>query len=84
MAAYGAAMSGAHRVLVPKNGQGSLGGSLAPRVWAAIDGIARYQERSILEIKETMFALLRQHHAEWTAFLRHCGESSWINRLAEG
>ena len=30
MAAYGAAMSGAHRVLVPENGQGSLGGSLVP------------------------------------------------------
>ena len=30
MAAYGAAMSMADRVLVPENGQGSLGGSLAP------------------------------------------------------
>lgn len=56
----------------------------APRVWAEKDGIARYQERSILEIREDMFALLRQHHMEWTAFLHHCGESSWVNRLAEG
>jgi hypothetical protein len=30
MAAYGAAMSNATRVLVPENGQGSLGGSLVP------------------------------------------------------
>ncbi len=30
MAAYGAAISGGHRVLVPENGQGSLGGSLVP------------------------------------------------------
>lgn len=56
----------------------------APRVWAEIEGIARYQERSIPEIKESMFELLRQHHAEWNAFLRHCGESSWVYRLAEG
>jgi hypothetical protein len=56
----------------------------APRVWAEIEGIARYQERSIPEIKEDMFALLRQHRAEWTEFLRHCGESSWVYRLAEG
>ena len=30
MAAYGAAISGGRRVLVPENGQGSLGGSLVP------------------------------------------------------
>lgn len=54
------------------------------RVWAEIEGIARYLRRPIQEIKDSMFAFLDQHRTEWAAFLAHCGESSWVNRLARG
>jgi hypothetical protein len=54
----------------------------AARVWAEIDGVARYQARAIQEVKNDMFALLQQHRSEWAAFLGHCGQSSWVTRLA--
>ena len=60
------------------------GTQAAPRIWAEIDGLARYQERSIQEVKEDMFSLLQQHRSEWNAFLDHCGTSSWVARLARG
>ncbi len=56
----------------------------ALRVWAEIDGVARYQRRPIQEVRDEMFELLAQHHSEWTGFLEHCGKSSWVTRLAKG
>ena len=56
----------------------------AARVWAEIDGLARYQARSVQEVKSDMFTLLQQHRSEWNAFLQHCGQSSWVTQLARG
>jgi hypothetical protein len=54
------------------------------RVWAEIDGLATYLARPIQLVQENMFSLLHQHRREWNAFLQHCGESSWVFRLARG
>lgn len=56
----------------------------ALRVWAEIDGVARYQARPIQEIRDQMFELLAQHQSEWTTFIEHCGKSSWVTRFARG
>jgi len=54
----------------------------APRVWAEICGLAHYQVRSIQDVEKDMYSLLRQHHDEWSAFLKHCGSRSWVTMLA--
>jgi 7-cyano-7-deazaguanine synthase in queuosine biosynthesis len=56
----------------------------APRVWAEIDGLAHYQARPILDVKKDMYSFLQQHHREWSAFLTHCGSTSWVGQLAGG
>ncbi len=54
----------------------------APRVWAEIDGLAQYQTRPIKEVEKDMYSFLGQHRDEWSAFLNHCGKSSWVTQLA--
>lgn len=54
----------------------------APRVWAEIDGLAHYQARPIKNVEKDMYLFLEQHRDEWSAFLSHCGEQSWVTQLA--
>jgi hypothetical protein len=52
------------------------------RVAAEAEGLANYQRRSRSEVREALDGMLEQHSHEWTDFLEHCGQSSWVAQLA--
>lgn len=54
------------------------------RVAAEAERIARYQKGTPHEVHDALDHMLEQHSREWSAFLRHCGRSSWVTQLARG
>ncbi|WP_422088297.1 hypothetical protein [Variovorax sp.] len=54
------------------------------RVDAEVEGLARYQNRAVAEVREALVRMLDQHHCEWTKFLSYAGKSSWVAKLARG
>lgn len=53
------------------------------RVQAEVAGLARGLGERVPEVNEKMEVFLKQHQAEWQAFLRFCGPKSWVAQLAE-
>jgi hypothetical protein len=54
------------------------------RVSAEIEGLARYQACAVSEVRDALRGMLEQHRHEWTSFLQHCGNTSWVTQRARG